>query len=50
MTRRPLIANQHADIALGVALTLAGSFLLWDAYGRRGKRKPLALRAIGLVG
>jgi hypothetical protein len=35
---------------IGVALSVAGSLVLWDAYGRRGRKQPFALRAIGLVG
>ena len=42
--KSPLIANQKAALALGIGLTLAGSFVLRDAYERRGKRSPWLLR------
>lgn len=47
---RPLVADPRTALWLGVGFSLAGTFFLWDAYGRRGRKQPLALRAIGLVG
>jgi hypothetical protein len=48
--RNPLIFDQRTAIAVGIALSLAGSLMLWDAYDRRGERKPFALRVLGLIG
>lgn len=46
---RPLVANRETALALGLALWLAGAVLLWDAYERRGQRRPLAIRLAGVL-
>lgn len=45
-SRRPWIANQRSALWLGVALSVAGAAVLWDAHEHRGKRRPFALRWI----
>lgn len=42
--RRPLIRNQQTAVVVGLALFVAGAFVLHDAYDGRGLRPPLALR------
>lgn len=42
--RRPFVANRHHAIAIGLVLFVAGLFFLYDAYERRGRQVPRALR------
>lgn len=44
MARSALIADYRTEVYLGLALTLAGGYLLWDAFEGRGRRRPFALR------
>jgi hypothetical protein len=41
---RPWVANRTVALIGGIALTLAGSLLLYDAYEHRGTSRPFALR------
>ncbi|MGI8685133.1 MAG: hypothetical protein ACR2MO_08625 [Acidimicrobiales bacterium] len=47
---QPLIGDRNTALALGVAATVLGSILLWDAWEHRGKSRPWAMRLVGLVG
>lgn len=40
---RPLVRDQRTALTLGLALTLAGVWMLRDAYEHRGKPRPLWL-------
>lgn len=44
---RPLVRNRDTALYVGLALWLAGSVLLWDAWEGRGRRRPLAARLAG---
>lgn len=46
MTRRPLVKDQGAAVFLGVAGVCGGALLLWDAYERRGRKRPFALKLL----
>jgi hypothetical protein len=37
---RPLIANRQTEVCAGVALLVAGAYLLWEAYEGRGHTRP----------
>ena len=41
---RPAIADQGRAKWLGIALTVAGALVLYDAYERRGGNRPFLLR------
>lgn len=41
---RPLIGDRNVALTVGVALVIAGAFLLTDAYERRGRTRPFAMR------
>lgn len=41
---RHFMASQPREVALGLALFVGGSLLLWDAYDRRGRDAPRILR------
>ena len=43
MFKRPYIADTGTEIALGLALVVAGFVLLYDAYDGRGRQKPRIL-------
>ncbi|HEV8675012.1 MAG TPA: hypothetical protein VGX21_13275 [Methylomirabilota bacterium] len=45
---RPLVANRDTALAVGLALWLAGSVLLWDAWENRARKRPFAMRLVGL--
>lgn len=49
MARAVLISDYRTELYLGLALTLAGGYLLWDAYEGRGRRRPFALRFASVV-
>jgi hypothetical protein len=42
--RRPLIPSKGTAIVLGVALFVAGSYCLYDAWEGRGAKTPRPLR------
>jgi hypothetical protein len=44
--RRPWIAHQPTAVVVGVALTVAGFAMLYDAWEGRGGRKPWFLGPI----
>lgn len=39
-------ANAQHCVALGIILTAAGSWLLWEGYERRGRSRPWGLRLL----
>lgn len=41
---RPLFRSRDTALVAAVALWLAGTVVLWDAYERRGLRRPGVLR------
>lgn len=41
---RPVIASRRAEIGAGVALFIAGSLLIRDAYDNRGRQVPFWAR------
>jgi hypothetical protein len=45
MARRPLIRDHRHALGLGLALTVAGAYLIWDAHEGRGRTRPFYLRA-----
>lgn len=47
-TARPLVRNRETALYLGIAMTLGGGLLLWDAWENRGAKRPWAMRLIGL--
>lgn len=40
------IKNPGAALAVGAALVIAGSWLIWDAYEGHGRTRPWALRLL----
>lgn len=46
MSKKHAIADRQKEIFAGVALVVAGSWLLYDAYERRGKQRPFATRLL----
>lgn len=42
--RRPLFRSAQTSVAVGVALFLAGSYCLWDAWEGRGGTTPRIAR------
>lgn len=46
MSRPALIRDRHVEIGLGVALFIAGAWLVHDAYENRGKKRPFAARLV----
>lgn len=46
MSTRPRIADRRVAVLVGVALVLAGAWFLTDAYERRGRPRPLVMRAL----
>lgn len=44
--RRPYVANRGIAQAAGYGCLLLGSFLLYDAYERRGRTKPFVAKLI----
>lgn len=45
--KRPVIADQQTCMLLGLALTGAGAWLLYEAHEKRGKQRPFWLRLFG---
>lgn len=41
---KPLFKDKNVAVGVGVALFLAGSFCLYDAWERRGGHTPLVAR------
>lgn len=46
MSARPYVGDRRVSLLGGLALVVAGAFLLRDAYERRGKSRPWALRLV----
>ena len=45
--KRPaVIADHSTELALGVALFLASTWLIWDAYEGRGRKRPFMARLL----
>jgi hypothetical protein len=44
--RRPIIANQQTGIIVGLVLIAGGTYLVYDAYERRGKIRPFLMRVL----
>lgn len=44
--RRGLFKSRRAGAVVGVLLILAGAYVLYDVYERRGVRRPFPLRII----
>jgi hypothetical protein len=40
MRRGPVIPDRRAALALGYGGIIVGALCLWDAYERRGRRRP----------
>jgi hypothetical protein len=46
MTRKLIVQDPTAGKWLGIAVTVAGAVLLWDAYEKRGRKRPFLLKWI----
>lgn len=46
MSTRPIVGDARVAVVVGVALVLAGAWFLSDAYERRGRTRPLVMRAL----
>lgn len=46
---RPTVRDRDLALYGGVALSLAGAFLLRDAWERRGRKRPALMKVFGLV-
>lgn len=46
MSRRYLVRDRATGQVLGVALVITGAYLLYEAYEKRGGRRPFLLRFI----
>lgn len=44
MSKRPVVRNRNTALWGGIALLIAGSWLLYDAYEGRGRQRPFAVR------
>ena len=48
MSKNPLrIRDQRTAVLIGVALTAAGGWVLYDAYEGRGRSRPFLMRWLG---
>jgi hypothetical protein len=45
--RRPWVRDKRVALACGLALYVAGSLLIYDAYERRGRERPFGMRLAG---
>jgi hypothetical protein len=45
--RSVLIPDQRTELYAGLALTVAGAYLLYEAHEGRGKKRPFLLRLFG---
>lgn len=43
---RPVCKDHQTALLLGLALTVAGSLLLYDAFENRGRTRPWALKLL----
>lgn len=46
MTRPKQLADRRTELLLGVALFIASSWLIYDAYEGRGRTRPFAARLL----
>lgn len=46
MAAKPIVRDRRTAVLLGVAAVTLGSLLLHDAYERRGRGRPWALRLL----
>lgn len=44
MSNRPLFRNRDTSLYVGAGLLVLGTVLVYDAYERRGQRRPWMLR------
>jgi hypothetical protein len=49
VTGRPLVRDRDVALYLGLALWVAGSVLLWDAWENRGRPRPLVAKLAGAL-
>lgn len=42
----PVIPDRRAALALGYGGILIGAWALWDAYEKRGRRRPFAAKLL----
>jgi hypothetical protein len=47
MKRRSLIPDDRTAVVVGVGLTVAGAWVLYEAHEKRGKHRPFWLRLFG---
>ncbi|MDB4872805.1 MAG: hypothetical protein JWL97_3809 [Gemmatimonadales bacterium] len=47
MKPRPLIGDHRTAVMVGIGLTVAGAYVLYDAHERAGKHRPFWLRLFG---
>lgn len=40
MTKQHVIRDRHTELVVGVALFIAGAWLIHDAYENRGHKRP----------
>lgn len=46
MSKTLIFRDRRHSIALGIVALVGGSYLLYDAYERRGRHRPWALRVV----
>jgi hypothetical protein len=46
--RKPLIGDRRVAAALGAALMAGAAICFYDAYERRGRKRPLPVRWLGV--
>jgi hypothetical protein len=44
MAKKVLVRNYKTGAVIGSALVIAGAYLIHDAYDKRGRSKPFALK------
>jgi len=42
--RPALIRDRHSELLIGAALFVGASWLIWDAYEGRGRKRPFLAR------
>lgn len=50
MSGRPLFRDRDTSLYVGLGLLVWGTLLVYDAYERRGQRRPLMLRLTTIGG
>jgi hypothetical protein len=46
MSRPALLRDRHVELAAGIALFIAGAWMIRDAYEGRGKKRPFAAHLV----